>query len=343
MVYKRIVFVKSLLISKKLLSNIFYWSAAVFLILIAGFRTIGLDRDSLNYVTYYQSANKIDLLDKEPAFWIIKFVNDILFKGDIRTFFFIFATLGVSIKFFAIKKLSKKPWISVIAYISLYYILHEMTQIRAGVAAGIFLLAIPDIYNKNLKNYLLKTLIAVSFHYSAIIMLPLYFFNPKNIKIIYFSLPVLGLFFALSKLSSTFLINKIVNILPEFLRYKINIYFSLLNNGIHSEINIFNIYYTSLLILLIFIFYILYILKIKLKGFYDIIYVKILIFSLFVFYFFSFIPVFSFRISEFLDVVLIFLIPNLYLYFKQKKIILSFIISYFFILFNFYSKTLLNI
>jgi hypothetical protein len=325
---------------RKYLSSFLYWIIALFLILIAGLRPIGLDRDSIEYAQIIQSSIDVNLLlDKEPAFGIIKHFNDIFFSGDVYTFFLIFATLGISIKFLAIKKISKMPLLSVIVYLSIYFILHEMTQIRAGVAAGLFLLSIPDIYDRNFRKFIIKALLAISFHYSAIVMLPLYFLHPKKLNIAYFLLPIVGLISAYFGLSKTLLSN-LANLAPNFLAFKINTYLTLLELGEHSEINIVNFYYSSLLLLTYFGFF-LYI-KNKIKNDYDVLFLKFLALSLFSFYFFSCVPVFAFRISEFLNVVTVIFLPNFMLYFKQKKLV--FVLLAIFLLRTFYeSLGLLNL
>jgi hypothetical protein len=322
-----------------ILSNFMFWAMALILILIAGLRPIGLDRDSITYANIIQSYKDINLLALEPAFWVIKWFNDIFFNGNVRTFFLIYAILGVSIKFLAIKRLSKLPWLSVGVYLSLHFILHEMTQIRAGVATGFFLLSIPDIYNRNFKKFILKALLAFSFHYSAIVMFPLYFLHPKKLNIVYFLLPIVGLISSYFDLSKTLLSN-LANVAPNFLAHKINIYLTSLELGEHSEINIVNFYYSSLLLLTYFGFF-LYI-KIKIKNDYDILFLKILALSLFSFYFFSDVPVFAFRISEFLNVVTVIFLPNFMLYFKQKELI--FLLVILFLLRTFYkSLSMLNL
>jgi hypothetical protein len=324
---------------RKYLSSFSYWTIALFLILVAGLRPIGLDRDSIEYARIIQSSIDINLLDKEPAFWIIKYFNDIFFSGDIHTFFLIFATIGISIKFLAIKKISKAPLLSVIVYLSLYFILHEMTQIRAGAAAGLFLLSIPDIYYRNFRKFIIKALLAISFHYSAIVMLPLYFLNPKKLNIAYFLLPILGLISAYLGLSKTLLSN-LADLAPDFLAYKIKTYLTLLELGEHSEIKIVNFYYSSLLFFT-YLGFLLYI-KNKIKNDYNVLFLKILALSLFGFYFFSYVPVFAFRISEFLNFVTVIFLPNFLLYFKQKLII--FVLLALFLLSIFYkSLGLLNL
>jgi hypothetical protein len=170
-------------------------------------------------------------------------------------------------------------------------------------------------------------------------MFPLYFLNSKKINITYLSLPIVGLILAYFDLSKVFLAN-LINLLPNFLAYKVSIYLTLLELGEHSEINIINVYYCSLLFFIYFGFY-LYIKNI-IKNNYDILFIKILTISLFSFYFFSDMPVFAFRISEFLNIVAIIFLPNLILYFKQKELISPLIILFF--LYMFYkSISLLNL
>ncbi|MEW6566206.1 MAG: EpsG family protein [Spirochaetota bacterium] len=298
--------------------NIFLILSCFILIVIAGFRPIGIDKDSQNYANIIKSNINVNLIDKEPGFWIIKYINDNIFNGNIRTFFLIFTIIGVSLKILAIKKYSLTTTLSVFAYICLYFILHEMTQIRVGVATGIFLLALEDIKKRDFKNYFLKTIIAIFFHYSAFIMIFIYILNPYIInRKLFFFLPLIGILLSLFRNVILNNIISIAHILPEFLSFKLNNYFDLLlNYGTYSEINLFNFYYLSLIL-----FYYYSILNYKkMKSEYDILFIKILGLMLFSFYFLSAIPVLAFRISEFFGIVLIFLIPHIILTIKEKYI-----------------------
>ena len=69
-----------------------------------------------------------------------------------------------------------------------------MTTIRAGVAAGIFLLAIPDLLNNNNKTFFLKFLISFLFHYSSILFLPIWFIVKRNISIKYYVFALIASF-----------------------------------------------------------------------------------------------------------------------------------------------------
>jgi hypothetical protein len=190
-----------------------------------------------------------------------------------------------------------------------------MTQIRVGVATAIFLLAIPDIYNRNFKAFLFKTILAMMFHYSAVLMLFVYILNPHKINFkIFFFLPLIGLIFMLIGLNIITILNPFLFLLPDFVANKITLYILLLDNGKFNQINVFNFYYGSL-----FMFYYIMILYYSyFKSQYDVLFLKIFGFMLFFFYFSSAIPVLAFRVSEFFGVVLIILIPHFALIFKQK-------------------------
>jgi len=79
------------MVTKKLTISyrtLYFIVIGILLILIAGLRPIGIDRDSLNYASLLNiSLSEGNFLDKEPAFWIINEFNKILFGGNEQTFF----------------------------------------------------------------------------------------------------------------------------------------------------------------------------------------------------------------------------------------------------------------
>ena len=302
----------------------------IILILIAGLRPVGLDRDSLAYVNAINSFTSLfeSNFNLEPSFWLIVAINKYLFGNYyVRMVFITYAILGVFFKLYGIKKLSLLPLLSIFIYISYYFILHEMTQIRVGVACGIFLLAIPDIFNRNLKAYLLKTILATLFHYSAIAMVSMYFINPTKLnKKFYLAIPLLGLVFAFVPYIGKTLLNILIPLFPSILSHKLSIYQQLTELGVgnFNKINLFNLYYTSITIL--YLFFVLNYSKFKSK--YDLILIKILGWAIFVWYFFSFMPVLSFRVSEFLGIVIIILLADSVPIFKDKIIASEIVIIY---------------
>lgn len=142
------------------------------LILYAGFRPVGFDRDSPNYEAFFMHPDsKESAISVEPTFlWICNFGAIIL--QDVRIVLLIFAIIGVTIKLLAIKKNSPILFLPLVIYFGNFYYLHELTQIRAGIAAAFFLLALPYQAEGKKAFALILVLLACSFHYSAFVLLP---------------------------------------------------------------------------------------------------------------------------------------------------------------------------
>ena len=299
-------------INLSVLISIFF---TLILSLIAGFRPLEYFRDAPIYLEIINSMDNI--WEMEPTVWLINQINLLFFGGNNQIFFLIYAILGVSIKIFAINRISAFPLLSIYIYICLYFVLHEMTQIRVGVACGIFLLAIPDIVNKNYKNYFIKTIFAMSFHYSAIIMILLYFINAQTInKKLYFVLPILGLALAFIPNLMLNIFNLFEIILPSVISSKITTYLSLINDDDYNKINIFNFFILSL----VFFYYFLLFNIDRFEEKIDIVLVKLFGLQLFIYYAFSSIPTFATRLSEFIGIALVITLSHFILMFKPLTV-----------------------
>lgn len=293
----------------------------ILLILIAGFRPIGIDRDSLNYVRALNEP--INFLDKEPFFWIIRGINKILFSGSARTFFLIFAIISIGLKVYIIKQYSVTPMLSLLTYISMFFILQDMTEIRRSVAIGFGFWALYDLSQKRNISFLIEILIAILFHYSAFFLLFIYFLSARN-KInsfFYFSLPLVGLVSSCTNIPVE-IMYKLVSILPNFLSHKIHIYLSLMEQNKTMQVNPVNI--GNLFLLLIYYFN-LYIASTKqyfyLNKEYYLLCIKILGFGFFILFSFSFLEVFAYRIANYAFFSLVFFIVYHSPIFPTKKII----------------------
>src|SRR3954469_5473248 len=170
---------------------------AFILILVAGLRTPGVDSDSINYLTNFSTFGQPSSYFTdyegnsffEPAYYLIPSIINGFFHLDYVWVFLIFALLGIGLKVIAITRLTDFALLSILVYYCNFFILHDMTQIRAGVASGLILLSIPEIQKRNLLTFLLIIAIGTLFHYSMIIFLPVYFLSAKKInKFLYLSL-----------------------------------------------------------------------------------------------------------------------------------------------------------
>jgi hypothetical protein len=114
------------------------------------------------------------------------------------------------------------------------------------------------------------------------------------------------------------LITFLSKILPNFIVSSITIYKDSADLGNQVVGKLFNAFYLSIL----FFYFIIISHMNQMQSSLDVVCSKILGYSLFLFATFIAFPAFAFRISEFLGVVLIFLLPHSLLLFKQKKLAL---------------------
>lgn len=278
--------------------NTILWFLAFLLIIIAGFcGSISKDHDS--YINGYNLITSGKLSNPLSFFIIAEVVNKI-FHNSIFLFL-LYAVLGVSLKIIAIKRLTEFWFFSILIYFSYYFFLHELTQLKAGVSAAFILLSIPSIYERKIKSFLIYAGLAIFFHFSAIVVLPLYFIKNDKMPIWYFFLIPIGyiLFFTHANTSSLI---SLIDI--DVIRLKYATYKSL--NSLH-KINVFNV-----LMLSRYVFCALLLWKWKFlseKNIYSVILIKFYILSCFVFISFADIQGVAFRLSELLAIVEIILIP----------------------------------
>lgn len=127
----------------------------------------------------YEYAVKYGSDRFEPMFYVIRKLT-MIFTDSHYFLFFVYSFLGCLIMIYTIIRDSYRPWLSFLLWISVYFILHEMIQMRQAVAISIMIFSIKYIYIRDCKKYLLLWLIALSFHYSSIMFFPMYFLSSKK-------------------------------------------------------------------------------------------------------------------------------------------------------------------
>ena len=98
------------------------------------------------------------------------------FGLGIQFLFFIIVLFNITVITKALKHYTQYVVVGLFVYYSLLYITVEFSLIRQALAASICFYAFRFVVSKEWVKYFLLVLIACSFHRSAVIMLPLYFF-----------------------------------------------------------------------------------------------------------------------------------------------------------------------
>jgi hypothetical protein len=295
--------------NNKFFERTILWFAMLCLFFLAAFKPIGIDNDSINYqsaiINFYKGSFDI----KEPTFLFFSYLSDAFFNKNIRVVFFLYAFLAVIIKAYAISKYSSNILLSLLIYSGMFFILHDLTQIRVGLAAAFFLLAIPDLINEKKKSFLIKIFIACLCHLSAIILLPLLYLSPRkiNFKLVLAS-PILMLciIFVIGDMNPFLL--SLFKLFPEPFSTKGTSYIlGVQQFGRFDEVNVYSKF--TLSSFFFFIVYLVATLKSKSESAADIIYLKLLSLMLTCFYLFSSVPVLASRTFELFAVSFIFSFP----------------------------------
>lgn len=327
-------------LNNKTVQNIWFVIIVIVLVLFAGTRSPYVDMDYGVYKFMWQ----VKSLDEqaEISFIFIKHMLKDVAKLKFPSLVFFYAILGVGVKMIGLKRLSPFLFSSIIIYFSHYFLLHEMTQIRAGVASGFILIALYYLIKKEYAYYYAFAICAVCFHFSASLCLlfPLLRNSKKSLVVYAFLIPIGYVLYFFS----TYLD---INIPIPFIGDKIKLYKEATESGFleDSKINVFNVVF----VLKVVIWYICYAFSSKISGYTCSVYLllKIYALSLFSFLFLSNIPVFAFRVQELLGVVDIIIIPwVIYLFNERYKVIGEIVvvmIALVFLVLNIYLNELLII
>ena len=170
------------LIEKKRHYNLILIGGAFFLLWIfCGFRyETGPDwKNYTGYLNYKISLVNILTLKSvkytllEPLFVLLCwFVINV--KGGLVLLNILICFISLLFLFYRLQKINCYPLLGVMIFMAHGYFL-LFSQIRQGIAICIFFYAIKYIQEKRLKSYLLFMLIAIGFHFSAALLVPMYF------------------------------------------------------------------------------------------------------------------------------------------------------------------------
>lgn len=151
------------------------------MVFIAGTRGPYDTPDSDNYETNYYNVSNTDDDYREPSFVYISYYLNMM-GFSVSALFFAYALLSIPIRLAAIYKLSNLPILTLGIYISYFYQLHDLMQIRCAVASALFLFAIYYRAATKWWKFVLCILVGSIFHYSAVAGFVILFFSNKGLK-----------------------------------------------------------------------------------------------------------------------------------------------------------------
>lgn len=296
------------------------------LFLVSSFRSYKLDMDCSMYRGFYDGyPDNIGIVEFSYSL-ITAVVKRCL--NDFRYMLIIYSAIALSVSYVGIRKLSVHQPCSYMMFTGSFFLLQNMTQIRAACAVAFFLLSIPYLVKKDYGRFFVCCGFATFFHYSAAVMfaLPLIDNSPitdRKRKILLL-IPIVAILVS-SALDVTSLLMKIP---VPYIQAKVQgyIYLIEMQSGGQDYIKVFNVLF--LLKLAVYYWLVLnsdfYSRKFKLFP----ILIKIYSISIVSLPALSLIPAMATRYNEFFGVLDIILYPMILVTFKQYKFISCLLLAY---------------
>lgn len=283
-----------------------YVAVGLSMVLICGFKPYGSVADIDNYLSMAEGTWGDDLV--EPTFIVIAAVAKGLLGGA-YAIFIIYACIGIPLKLWAISRIETYWFYPMLVWLSYFFLLQDLTQVRASLATAWFLVGLVYLLKGHRRAYLLSITCASFFHISSLVLFPLVLLGNGRLtrwwKCVLMAVPMVG--FAMGVLHFNFLMAFPI----PFVQEKLELYEQLRDAGTMEmdTINIFNLIY--LLKMAIFYFLLWKYDVVRACGRETALLLKVFALSLLSFSALSFMPVLAFRISDLFGFVELLLFPCL--------------------------------
>lgn len=214
--------------------------------------------------------------------------------------FFVFALICIATKLLAIKRMTPLICATIFIYISNIFIIHDLIQIRCAISAGLFLWAIKFKCDNKPILFWTVTLLAISFHYQAIVIVPLFFLSTNKLhKYLYLSLILVSYIMAFSGIG----LAKFASLISSEGYATLFVHYA----SKDSNVNLFNI--IQLLKISTFVLLLVNSNKLMIQNKYSTFLIKVYALSICSLPLFADISAVGFRVSEFFQIAEIFLLP----------------------------------
>jgi len=175
---------------KSNLQKLLFYTFGFFLICFVGLRfENGVDWwNYLIFQSFYEDADFFGVFElQDPGYGLLNWLSYKLFDGSIFFVNFISALIFIS-GVLIFSKHMPSPWLSLTISLSFLIIVMGMNYTRQSSALGFALIAITYLFKQKQFKFFIYVFLAITFHKSAIILLPLALIGVKRKLIIFTSL-----------------------------------------------------------------------------------------------------------------------------------------------------------
>jgi len=170
----------------KILSNCMLGIAFITMVLAAGLRSRIVGTDTGAYVYIFSKVRTFaDVMSyggdmQEYGFWGLNWLIHYI-SNEYMVLFFAIAVIVIGCYQWAILKYTESIEVAFFIFITMGFYLFFFNGARQGIACAIYSLAIGPMLKRNFIKYLGYVILAILFHKTAVMMLPMYFvFNRPN-------------------------------------------------------------------------------------------------------------------------------------------------------------------
>ena len=168
---------------------LFLIGIGIAMICIATFKPMTTaDAGTYEYYFYYNDDELIELATEPTYIHLSRLV--LAMGGEVIVMFFIYSVLSIPLKLIALWKCTPYIFTAMIVYVGIYYPMHDVVQIRCGVATAFLLWAMIPLAKKQYWRAAGLMIVAALFHYSSLAFLPVLLVG--NIRITKYWKYVLG-------------------------------------------------------------------------------------------------------------------------------------------------------
>lgn len=129
--------------------------------------------DAANYEKYYYFNDNIIIEAMTEPTYIYLSRLFLSFGFGVIAIFITYALIAIPIKLTLLWKLTPFVFTATMIYVGIYYPIHDVVQIRCGVAVAFLLWSIIPLQEGKYRRAIILFIIAILFHYSSVAFLPI--------------------------------------------------------------------------------------------------------------------------------------------------------------------------
>jgi len=149
--------------------------------------------DYVGYERIFKNVSEGAEIYAEPGFGLLNWLV-VCYSENIQWVYALSALITLGLIFWGVYRESASPVLSIFLFTAMGYFFSSFNILRQFIAVAILFAALPLLRERKLLPYLLLVALAMTFHKTAVIMLPLYFLLPLRLKHSYMTvLAVMGL------------------------------------------------------------------------------------------------------------------------------------------------------